>query len=525
MGGRASVDNDGSADEAGGPRTATPASIRVYGPTANIAGEITRSLANRCSIVGEESASQSDVPVVVFCQFSDAYSWRGLPMLLEPGAGGLESERSPLSSRIRRYGKLLRQVWSQRPGSVIPKLVRLLSSAFSDPRRGNLDALEVELLKLTPAEAHPALRVRIRRSEIFLRYAWSRHRRSSPWGVLRFLVSSLLIPRRTILRAFEEELLMLLPAEARSALQEAKARLVLWDHWEVIDAYGPGYAEALSQVADTLGIPASRVSISVPDFRNAWDDDFDHPQIRPYDWVFLHAKAAGVSPGAPYLSDRPSRRLLLLNRRGSPERFLCANYLYSRHPTRCYLSYLTTHHPGPSALGCPGPGLALADEERFLAALPLELDGRFGTVNQLNWVDQDGLREYLEDSLVLAGFETNHFGPTSRIQQISEKSYHGIRWGLPFMVFAAQPGLLAHLRRLGFRTFTPWIDERYDEPAAADPTTNYRLRLEHFLHELDRLCSLTDVEAAAIAAGCRESVEHNLAVLRDAAVIPPFRLY
>ena len=58
--------------------------------------------------------------------------------------------------------------------------------------------------------------------------------------------------------------------------------------------------------------------------------------------------------------------------------------------------------------------------------------------------------------------ETNTFGPCSNVQQVSEKTYKAIRLGMPFILFTGRPGILKHLKRIGFKTFHPHIDESYD---------------------------------------------------------------
>jgi hypothetical protein len=143
-----------------------------------------------------------------------------------------------------------------------------------------------------------------------------------------------------------------------------------------------------------------------------------------------------------------------------------------------------------------------------------------GDRDHIRWNSTVTVREYLEDAHVLVVFETNIEGPRSRVQQVSEKTYKGIRAGMPFMIFAAQPGLLAHLRAMGFHTFAPGIDESYDERLDPDPERDYRLRYARFVGEVERLCRLSDAELAAAAAAWAPSVAHNLATLRDPARVP-----
>lgn len=66
---------------------------------------------------------------------------------------------------------------------------------------------------------------------------------------------------------------------------------------------------------------------------------------------------------------------------------------------------------------------------------------------------------------------------------ITEKTVRPIVRLQPF-VMIGPPFLLRELRRLGFKTFSPWIDESYDE--VVDPVA----RIEMVFREIDRLCEM-----------------------------------
>lgn len=85
---------------------------------------------------------------------------------------------------------------------------------------------------------------------------------------------------------------------------------------------------------------------------------------------------------------------------------------------------------------------------------------------------------------------------------ISEKTYRPIYFKHPFIMLGVK-GSLAGLRKYGFKTFSPYIDESYDE--IDDPV----LRLETALNEVKRLCSLSDDEWLTIQRELLPVLEYN----------------
>lgn len=90
------------------------------------------------------------------------------------------------------------------------------------------------------------------------------------------------------------------------------------------------------------------------------------------------------------------------------------------------------------------------------------------------------------------------FGPSS----ITEKAYKVIACTRPFIVFAT-PYFLEDLQNLGYKTFSPFIDESYDLE-----TDNHK-RLNMIVDEVNRVCSLPDDEYAELVKNCREIAKYN----------------
>jgi hypothetical protein len=107
--------------------------------------------------------------------------------------------------------------------------------------------------------------------------------------------------------------------------------------------------------------------------------------------------------------------------------------------------------------------------------------------------------------------ETNFYtrpGPFEPGRFFSEKIFKPIAEKHPFILINP-PNSLPLLHSLGYKTFHPFIDERYD----AEPNDVRRLML--ILNEVERLCHLNDEPLRNFIDGIQEICEHNYRCLRD----------
>ncbi len=98
-----------------------------------------------------------------------------------------------------------------------------------------------------------------------------------------------------------------------------------------------------------------------------------------------------------------------------------------------------------------------------------------------------------------------HFQPVTDknyCAHITEKTYKNIISKKPFLVFAT-PGWLTDFQKLGYKTFSPYINENYDTI-----TDNYS-RLLALCDEIQRLNNLTKEEFSRTVAGCQRIVDYN----------------
>lgn len=104
-------------------------------------------------------------------------------------------------------------------------------------------------------------------------------------------------------------------------------------------------------------------------------------------------------------------------------------------------------------------------------------------------------------SLVTETFYDYHEPENSSIY-ISEKTYKPIALKHPFIV-VGKPYILKILRELGFKTFSPYIDESYDD------AKDNNMRMELIVKEINRLSKFTDEEWIAWQENVKDIVNHN----------------
>jgi hypothetical protein len=85
---------------------------------------------------------------------------------------------------------------------------------------------------------------------------------------------------------------------------------------------------------------------------------------------------------------------------------------------------------------------------------------------------------------------------------ITEKTYRNMKYKKPFVVIG-QKHTLACLHKLGYKTFHPLIDERYDTE------WDNKDRTKGVIRELERLKSMSDDEWSSFMELCKPIVEHN----------------
>lgn len=113
------------------------------------------------------------------------------------------------------------------------------------------------------------------------------------------------------------------------------------------------------------------------------------------------------------------------------------------------------------------------------------------------------------DELILKDFSNSYFSVVSetsvKMDDLfpSEKIWKVITGLHPFMVVAA-PGFLNMLQRLGYKTFTRWIDESYDNEKDLD------IRIDMITNEVKKLTLKTKEELTDMLVNMLPTLEYNL---------------
>lgn len=101
-------------------------------------------------------------------------------------------------------------------------------------------------------------------------------------------------------------------------------------------------------------------------------------------------------------------------------------------------------------------------------------------------INFNGSENYLYESTYFSVVsETNYFTKQNPTTFFSEKIFKPMINRHPFIVVST-PGFLSKLRALGYKTFSPWIDESYDLES------NDAVRMKMIVEEIHRLCMLDE---------------------------------
>ena len=102
-------------------------------------------------------------------------------------------------------------------------------------------------------------------------------------------------------------------------------------------------------------------------------------------------------------------------------------------------------------------------------------------------------------------FDLNESAYTVRSFEMGEKTWKAIIASKPFLVYS-DPGYLYSLRKLGFKTFDPWIDESYDNE------TDPKSRAEMIIDQIEKINSLSIEEYTNLLLNCKSITEHNFSI-------------
>lgn len=145
--------------------------------------------------------------------------------------------------------------------------------------------------------------------------------------------------------------------------------------------------------------------------------------------------------------------------------------------------------------------------DNILQKLPIRLNINDFRKNPTDIIIDD--LHYFNESYFSVVTETMFYVPIKgeySYKFFSEKIFKPISCKHPFILLA-WPGALEELKRLGYKTFSPYINEKYDT------ITDNKERYNSVIQEILRLSELTDDEWLVWQKNIKEIVEHNYQIL------------
>lgn len=94
------------------------------------------------------------------------------------------------------------------------------------------------------------------------------------------------------------------------------------------------------------------------------------------------------------------------------------------------------------------------------------------------------------------------------VSLISEKTYKALACSKPFLIFSTM-GFLSDLRKIGYKTFSPYIDETYDT------IDDNEQRLLALVNEVKRIHNLPDNEYKILLDNCNTIASENLKIFKE----------
>ncbi len=297
---------------------------------------------------------------------------------------------------------------------------------------------------------------------------------------------------------------------------EGKAVIVLYDHWEGehIGDLSFKRGDVLCEVAGVN--PASVIFMSdnlvIQRYAGAarshvYPSNFFESTAKYF--LSQEAREFASSSKHPLLK---SKRFLSYSRHWNEYRQFLNLDLFHRGLLKhglvsCSTSHLPLKSDDRHILMTTGDHWYESDKEReevsssvdsFVDALPFTLDANL----DVNLASTFCLHHFLETDLSL--INETWTGPGTVF--LSEKTWKAMYVKHPFILMG-NPGSLDLIRRLGYETFSPIIDESYDYEEALSKRKNM------VLGELEKFCSLEENERLKKLAAMQEVTEHNYKVI------------
>lgn len=330
-------------------------------------------------------------------------------------------------------------------------------------------------------------------------------------------------------------------APYRAAIKQCSARIVLDMGIECFFARNELFQE-LHDLAEEYGLTGCSITISNGNqLADAYYDVFCAQRGLPKIVEFVATSGGAWSFARSTLSEQDrhrtlsvptatglrQKRFISFNGRARPHRFLLGLLLYAlgdlERSTVSVLGYDSNRRINSVMLEEETSRLIrlinrvgfseelLPHVSSFLELLPIEADVRLSDANcveRYSKVFEHGMpaMSLFDEACFHIVSETLFFSHDARF--VTEKTFKAVAARNPFLVIG-HPGTLRHLRSFGFRTFSPFLDESYDD------IEDDLHRLATCLSCIISLSRLSDPEAQNLVANCQEVFEYNHHILRS----------
>jgi hypothetical protein len=193
-----------------------------------------------------------------------------------------------------------------------------------------------------------------------------------------------------------------------------------------------------------------------------------------------------------------SKTFLALFNRFTVYRLRLAKYIHQNFLDNAFLSFRASSQRIQSHFSAIDEQF-YADEIEWCNNLPLHLDYKLTGNDYLEM--QKSIQRYKDDYFVEIVVESEIHNP----MVFTEKTLRGFYTGKPFILFSG-PGALCNLQNWGFKTFSPFIDESYDQ------IENTEDRFQAICKEINRINQFSQQELLDVAKEYRSIFEHNQTV-------------
>lgn len=179
------------------------------------------------------------------------------------------------------------------------------------------------------------------------------------------------------------------------------------------------------------------------------------------------------------------------------------------------------NYVGPNGSHMQGVSIPTDEYEAFKDLLPImppENPNGYTIDNYSSFDSGDYLSQFNEQTMLdtwVTVVSEASFADSDFTCFISEKTFKPIACFHPFIIFGNRHSL-AHLRELGYKTFSPWIDETYDDLTTWD-------RLNAVVQEIERINNIPLDEKLNWYKGMEEILVHNYETFKrnNTTSIPP----